>query len=752
MARFLREARLGAQLEHPNLVAVTDAGEFEGVPYLAMELVDGTTLANLLWKGGRLAPNLLLDLGRQLAAGVDALHEADLVHRDLKPANVMVTRQGVVKIADLGLVGGAALDTLTRTGTVVGTPRFMAPEQVRQGYTSAASDLFAVGLMLYLALTGRDPYERTKDTPLGETLQRLFQEDPRPWHPRREDGPLDRVFRAALSRDPAGRPRTGRALIEALAAALEKERAGGAAAVQDPSTDLLTVDPTDTLEILASQAPQLPKELEEMPDEPSSPLEGATEDAPAPVPPPMTRRSLGLWLALGLGGALVGALVLPKRGTPRVTAWAIVGGDDQAALVFHTDREARLEGGPEEPTTAHVVPWSAGTPGPRTRSGAPLFPEAPGATTEALGTWSLAYDDEGGIRLSFPRPTLGALRLVSGPQTWRPLTQDEGEATRLVFHLPGGDLPDSLSVQLEAGGRGVELARLVPPPPAREAREVALIQLAAWDPRELLEPAVHGETEEVGARLLEHPTMQGYLQIESNLLHAMAREPNTNPPGLDRVLLVHSFLSYAGLSSPIRLARSPVRYRIWRPGFYSTSPPPYPGVQTFQGQASLFSYDFSGEVGDHSDPTFLLGRHFGTKPLKAEDLPPGPCWLEVYASNWRDATYAVVWIGEAGPFFLAEQPREDPAADLALHIARHGGPWENRDPHHRALRLRLPEGLVKPENPLVGIVRNPNQLRLELRSWGRPGRLFSPWAMVHGYGVRPLDAVPLPPELERDSR
>jgi serine/threonine-protein kinase len=177
--RFRREARAAAGLAHPNVVAVFDAGEDAGRPYLVLELVDGRPLADLL-AGARPELRDLLALLEKAARGVAAAHARGIVHRDLKPANILVGRDGTPKVGDFGLAH--LLDTrsdLTRTGTTLGTPRYMAPEQVegRPDQISPRTDVYGLGAILYEALAARPPHGGET---LAEVYRGILEEDPLP--------------------------------------------------------------------------------------------------------------------------------------------------------------------------------------------------------------------------------------------------------------------------------------------------------------------------------------------------------------------------------------------------------------------------------------------------------------------------------------------------------------------------------------------------------------------------------------------
>jgi serine/threonine-protein kinase len=158
-ARFLREAKLAARLSHPNVVAVYDAGEDDGRPFIVMEVVDGETLASVLDRHGALPADEVVRLGVQAAAGLEHAHAHGLVHRDVKPQNLLIRADGVLKVADFGIArAAAATQRLTQVGTILGTAEYLAPEQAAGEDVTPAADVYALGAVLYEALTGRPPY------------------------------------------------------------------------------------------------------------------------------------------------------------------------------------------------------------------------------------------------------------------------------------------------------------------------------------------------------------------------------------------------------------------------------------------------------------------------------------------------------------------------------------------------------------------------------------------------------------------
>jgi len=158
LARFRAEARHASSVSHPGIAQVYDYGE-DGAesPYLVMELVDGPSLAGVL-AAGPLDPAFAMDVLAQAAAGLQAAHAAGLVHRDIKPANLLVGPAGQVKITDFGIAYAAGSAPITRTGTVIGTPAYLAPERAAGGPATPASDLYSLGVVGYECLTGAPPF------------------------------------------------------------------------------------------------------------------------------------------------------------------------------------------------------------------------------------------------------------------------------------------------------------------------------------------------------------------------------------------------------------------------------------------------------------------------------------------------------------------------------------------------------------------------------------------------------------------
>ena len=216
--RFHREAQSIARLNHPNIVTVHDFGEEEGEVYMAMEFLEGADLRKLIAEKRLTTLDEMLALMEQVCEGVGYAHSKSVVHRDLKPANIHVLADGRVKVMDFGLARIGASSGMTQTGTVLGTPHYMSPEQVKGQKADSRSDVFALGAILYELLTGHQPFEAES---MHAVLFRILESEPEPvprWYPDAPPSVVDLAVKA-LSKEPEQRFATGSRMAAVVRAA-----------------------------------------------------------------------------------------------------------------------------------------------------------------------------------------------------------------------------------------------------------------------------------------------------------------------------------------------------------------------------------------------------------------------------------------------------------------------------------------------------------------------------------------------------
>ncbi|MGH3379084.1 MAG: protein kinase domain-containing protein, partial [Actinoallomurus sp.] len=203
--RFIAEAKHAAALSHPSVVAVYDQGTDKGHVFLAMEYVPGRTLRALLTERGRLGPRQALEIMQPVLAALGAAHRAGVIHRDVKPENVLLNSDGRIKVADFGLARAESASKQTKTGMLIGTVGYLAPEQVISGDADTRTDVYAAGIMLFELLTGHQPHQG--GTPLSVAYKHVNEVVPLPSSVIPGMPPqLDALVSSATNRDPARRP------------------------------------------------------------------------------------------------------------------------------------------------------------------------------------------------------------------------------------------------------------------------------------------------------------------------------------------------------------------------------------------------------------------------------------------------------------------------------------------------------------------------------------------------------------------
>jgi len=232
--RFKREALAAARLSgEPGAITIFDVGEWEGRPFIVMEHLAGGSLEDRLRKDGAQPPARALSWLEQAAAALDAAHSHGIVHRDVKPANLLLNERGELRVADFGIASAAGLDSMTLTGTVLGTAGYLAPEQAMGERATAASDLYGLAVVAYELLSGQRPFEN--DSPTAEATAHVNAPVPSIAERCKNLPPqIDAVFQRGLAKDPSRRFGSARELVAELRDALSRSAGTTAAFAAAP--------------------------------------------------------------------------------------------------------------------------------------------------------------------------------------------------------------------------------------------------------------------------------------------------------------------------------------------------------------------------------------------------------------------------------------------------------------------------------------------------------------------------------------
>jgi serine/threonine protein kinase len=309
--RFRSEAQILAKLNHPNVATLYNFVREEGDYYMVMEYVEGQTLEQWLSQYGSLPTSLAVQVVQQALEGLHHAHKRGILHRDLKPANLMVTPEGVVKLTDFGIARIMGSQRMTLVNGLVGTPAYMAPEQIQGLEPSPQSDVHAMGLVLYELLSGQVPFAATSPF---ETMERVMRMVPPALRPQLAHLPpaLDEILNKALQKDPANRFADARQFQKALLTVTSYVTALDEAdvlAYQHPAT----TPSNPTPEPKPKPTPVADKTLIDRPSEPIVPVRPPEQIVPIrqPEPPkPATDRRRWKRVALWVMGSLVGFVVL----------------------------------------------------------------------------------------------------------------------------------------------------------------------------------------------------------------------------------------------------------------------------------------------------------------------------------------------------------------------------------------------------------------------------------------------------------
>ncbi len=242
--RFYQEAKAAGRLSHPNIVTVFDVGKSGDIAYIAMEFLQGRELRDILNDGKRLPVEQSLDIVVQVAQGLSYAHEHNIVHRDVKPSNIMVVRDGHVKITDFGIARMESASVRTQTGMVLGSPKYMSPEQVTGKQIDQRSDIFSLGVMLYEMLTGQVPFTGGHVNAIMYQILNTVPPPPGALNPE-VPGMLNFIVAKALAKEVADRYQDAKAFASDLRTCREKmprTTAAGAAGLS-PGAQLQGVIP-----------------------------------------------------------------------------------------------------------------------------------------------------------------------------------------------------------------------------------------------------------------------------------------------------------------------------------------------------------------------------------------------------------------------------------------------------------------------------------------------------------------------------
>jgi serine/threonine-protein kinase len=429
--RFTHESQIAASIDHPNVIPVYEAGEQDGLLYLSMRYVEGTDLGKLLKAEGRVEARRAANILAQVAEALDAAHARGLVHRDVKPGNILIAAGDRTYLTDFGLTKHAeSASGLTKTGTWVGTVDYVAPEQIRGDHVDARADVYALGCVLFHAMSGQVPFPRPSEV---AKIYAHMQDDPPAvdWAGLGVPAGVDQVVRRAMAKDPAVRFQSAGDLGRAVVAATEQrpqpmpERtvaAGDAAPVA--ATTAAGLSPTGTG---ATQA---------LPPQPYAPPPQHYPGAPPPYgPPPPPDGPRG---PSKLPLILVGLLLLLAGGGVAIAA---------ATGAFEGDGGTTTPTTPTTPTTT-----TATTPPTTTTKQPPTTPVvSESAVLDVLGVYEQAYSDE----------SIAALDTVLAPDFKRraPPRPDMGRAEALREYQRQFDQLDNprynlSNVQIESGPNG----------------------------------------------------------------------------------------------------------------------------------------------------------------------------------------------------------------------------------------------------------------------------------------------------------
>jgi TonB family protein len=392
--RFYQEVRISGTLSHPGIVTLFDVGEESGLPFLAMEYVDGKTIGAILDEGTRFKPERVIGLVSQVAAALDYAHSRGVVHRDIKPTNLIVNSADEVKVSDFGIAKLADVE-ITHSGALLGTPSYMSPEQAMGERLDGRSDIFSLGVVAFQMLSGQQPFPGANVTSI---LYKLVHVDPVEPADLEMSGLVPQkwreVFHRVLAKKPENRYQTASAFVHDLEYCLGSWFAGlgtqETVSLPASARDEVTV----TIPKMPVPAQDAPEDLAETRALPGPPRSGGPETAPVPpLPGPAAAAGTEATTLVLDGGA-------PKGGEPTARMPAASGQPPLPPTVLMSPPEASLTL-PPQPTLRDAATTLVPVPPPRPRPGVPVAWVLGAAATAALALGVVAW-------ALWPRTRVGA--------------------------------------------------------------------------------------------------------------------------------------------------------------------------------------------------------------------------------------------------------------------------------------------------------------------------------------------------------
>jgi serine/threonine-protein kinase len=474
--RFLREIRLLASLNHPNIAALRTALTYENQLVMIMEFVEGETLANRIARAP-ISTAEAVNYSEQILSALSYAHKHNIIHRDIKPANMMLTPQGVVKLMDFGIARSGTDGSLTSTGTTLGSLNYMPPEQVRGESADARSDLYSFRISLYELLTGKLPFQG--DSQYSLMTAQLNQQPASPISLRADVPPaLNEIILMAMAKEPGDRFQSADAFCNALKSVPVSALPSQGTTFAQTARPSVPMSPDDTLmgtlapgagamgrmasppattqaAVRVPVPPAQPRSPSSIPTVPMAPAPGmaAAESAPASyAPPPARSSSRGLWLAIG---SLLGAGVLIAAGVYIPRRMKTHADPEQSSMPSKStaDSSAKPSSGTDAPVSVTTPVGSVNVDGQGNVS-----VQAPGVSVNAT--------PDGNVNVTAPGTSVHAGTKSKADGNPKP-SRDGGQAT--APPVPAGPSPeeiakmedeaDKLNIRAATASRSVDTLR-----------------------------------------------------------------------------------------------------------------------------------------------------------------------------------------------------------------------------------------------------------------------------------------------------